>query len=192
MATAPSTLRVDPITKVLGNFGKWQLSTMLIIFLCKVPTSWFMAIILFTAPAPNPGIFLSYLKKICLNDHILWTGDFWCTPPSHLPGEYTADWIARAHPIKVDYHNRSSIDYCEVFTEFWENPLKYFGPNHTIIDTKNLNTRKCANYTFNPNYHSMVADFNLVCGRELLVPLSQCFHIFGLLVGGIIAYFLLK
>lgn len=55
MATAPSTLRVDPITKVLGNFGKWQLGAMLIIFLCKVPTSWFMAIIIFTAPAPNPG-----------------------------------------------------------------------------------------------------------------------------------------
>lgn len=55
MATAPSTLRVDPITKVLGNFGKWQLGAMLIIFLCKVPTSWFMAIIIFTAPAPDPG-----------------------------------------------------------------------------------------------------------------------------------------
>lgn len=55
-SVAPSsTLRVDPITKVLGNFGKWQLGAMLIVFLCKIPSSWFMAIILFTAPAPNPG-----------------------------------------------------------------------------------------------------------------------------------------
>lgn len=31
MATAPAQAqRVDPITKVLGNFGKWQLTAMLI------------------------------------------------------------------------------------------------------------------------------------------------------------------
>lgn len=119
-------------------------------------------------------------------------GDFWCTPPANLPVEFTKDWVDRAHPIIVDHHNRSRVNFCEVFTIFWEKPLEYFGPNHTTIDTKNLTTTKCTNFTFNPNYHSLVADFNLICGRELLLPLSQCFHIFGLLVGGIIAYFLLK
>ncbi|XP_031635382.1 organic cation transporter-like protein isoform X2 [Contarinia nasturtii] len=155
MATAPSTLRplprVDPVTKVLGNFGKFQLSAMLIIFLCKIPTSWFMAIIIFTAPA-------------------------------------------RAHPHKLDKHNRTFVDYCEVFTELWNSPLEYFNtPNQTsLIETKNFTTMKCTHFTFKPEYHSLVADFKLICGRELLLPLSQCFHIFGLLVGGIVAYFLLK
>lgn len=175
MATAPvpATPRTDPVTKVLGNFGKWQLSAMLIIFLCKMPTCWFMAIIIFTAPAPNPG-------------------DYWCTPPENFPAEYTADWIARAHPVKIDRHNRSQIDYCRVFSDFWEKPSNYFGPNHTQIDTTNLTTIKCKNYTYHPEYHSLVAEFNLICGRELLLPLTQCFHIFGLLVGGIVAYFTLK
>lgn len=173
MATAPSSQRIDPITKVLGKFGKFQLTAMLIIFLCKIPTSWFMAIVLFSASSPDPG-------------------DFWCTPPAKLPAEYTSDWIARAHPVKMDHHNRSKIDYCQVYTEYWENPLKYFGPNHTKIDKKNLTTTKCKNYSFNPDFNSLVADFGLICGRELLVPLSQCFHIFGLLVGGIVAYFMLK
>ncbi|XP_055297446.1 organic cation transporter protein-like [Sitodiplosis mosellana] len=173
MVTAPPSARIDPVTQCLGNFGKWQLSAMLIIFLCKVPTSWFMAIVLFSASSPNPG-------------------DFWCTPPANLTAEFEKDWIARAHAIKMDHHNHPKINYCEVYTEYWENPLKYFGPNHTTIDTKHLPTRKCTNYTFNPKFHSLVADFGLICGRELLVPLSQCFHIFGLLVGGIIAYFMLK
>lgn len=132
-----------------------------------------MAIILFTAPAPNPG-------------------DYWCTPPTDLPENYTVDWIAQAHPVRYDNHNHSKINYCEVYTEMWNNPLDYFGRNYTQIDTTNFTTKKCQHFTFHPNFHSLAADFSLICGRELLIPLSQCFHIFGLLVGGILAYFLLK
>lgn len=170
---ATSTLRVDPVTKVLGNYGKWQLASILIIFLCKVPTSWFTAIIIYTTPAPNPG-------------------EYWCTPPSDLPEEYTTEWIARAHPKRLNFHNTSYVNYCEVFSDFWERPLDYFGPNLTIIDTTNFTTTKCTNFTFNPNFYSMVADFSLVCDRDYWVPLSQMFHIGGLLIGGIVAFFMLK
>lgn len=173
MVTAPSVQRVDPVTKVLGNFGKWQLSAMLIVFLCKLPTSWFMAIIIFTAKSPNPG-------------------DVWCTPPADLPAEYQKDWISKAHPVTYDSDNISHTNYCNVYTELYNNPLDYFGPNYTQIDTSNFTTSKCTNFTFNPNFHSLVVEFNLVCGRDLLVSLSQCFHIGGLLVGGIVAYFILK
>lgn len=132
-----------------------------------------MAIILFTAPAPNPG-------------------DFWCTPPSDLPENYKADWIANAHPVRQDNHNNLKINFCEVYSEIFNNPLNYLGKNDTKLNTTNFTARKCQNFTFHPDYHSLVADFGLVCGRQLLVPLSQCFHIFGLLVGGILAYYLLK
>lgn len=173
MATAPSSLRTDPVLKVLGSFGKFQLKTMLIIFLCKIPTVWFMAVIIFTAPAPNPG-------------------DYWCKPPEELPSEYLSDWIAHAHPMKVNNHNKTSVDYCYVYKDFIERPLDFFGPNKIEYDVKNMTTVKCKYYAFNPNYFSLVAEFDLVCGRELLLPLSQCFHIFGLLTGGIIAYTMLK
>lgn len=172
MATAPN-IHTDPVAKVLGNFGKFQLRTMLIIFLCKMPTSWFMAIIIFTAPAPKPG-------------------DFWCTAPDTLPSEYISDWIESAHPMRVDHHNRSHIDYCHVFKDFIERPLDFLGPNRTELNTTNLTAVKCTNFSFNPDYHSLVADFQLICQRELLLPLTQCFHIFGLLCGGIFAYFMLK
>lgn len=174
MTTAPATPTTDPVAQVLGNFGKWQLRTMLIIFLCKVPTSWFMAIIIFTAPAPNPG-------------------EFWCTPPEDLPDEYLDDWIANAHVRTIDYRNNSRTDYCHVYADLMDDPLDFFGPNKTReIFSSNMSVVECKNITFHSDFLSLVEDFELVCGRKLLLPLSQCFHIFGLLVGGVIAYVMLK
>lgn len=167
-------VRIDPITKTLGNFGKWQLSAMLIVFLCKVPTSWFMAAVIFTAPAPNPG-------------------DFWCTPPYEVPSNYTPDWIAKAQPKQFSsYNNRTTVNYCEVYVEVWNNPMDFIGPNKSDIFPKNLTTVECERFSFNPDYYSLVADYSLVCDRHFWVSLSQCFHIFGLLIGGIIAYYMLK
>lgn len=167
-------VRIDPITKTLGNFGKWQLSAMLIVFLCKVPTSWFMAAVIFTAPAPNPG-------------------DFWCTPPYEVPNNYTADWIAKAHPKQFSsYNNRTTVNYCDVYVEVWNNPMDFIGPNKSDIVPKNLTTVECERFSFNPDYYSLIADYSLVCDRHFWVSLSQCFHIFGLLIGGIIAYYMLK
>jgi len=40
----------DFIGQFLGPFGKWQLRTILIIYLCKIPSSWFMSCIIFSAP----------------------------------------------------------------------------------------------------------------------------------------------
>lgn len=65
---------IDVCRKMMGNFGKWQLKAMLMIFLCKIPTSWFMAVIIFTAPAPGPG-------------------DYWCRPPNDMNLSSSNDWI---------------------------------------------------------------------------------------------------
>ncbi|EDW83349.2 uncharacterized protein Dwil_GK22803 [Drosophila willistoni] len=45
----------DIIAHILGDFGVWQLRSILIIFLCKIPAAWFMALIIFTAPEIYPG-----------------------------------------------------------------------------------------------------------------------------------------
>lgn len=49
--------KVDAVGQITGPWGKWQLRTVLLIFLCKIPSSWFMACIIFTAPAPRHGEF---------------------------------------------------------------------------------------------------------------------------------------
>uniref|UniRef100_A0A1A9VVZ1 Major facilitator superfamily (MFS) profile domain-containing protein n=1 Tax=Glossina austeni TaxID=7395 RepID=A0A1A9VVZ1_GLOAU len=51
----PLTPGKDVINHVIGDFGIWQLRTILIIFLCKIPASWFMACIIFTAPELYPS-----------------------------------------------------------------------------------------------------------------------------------------
>lgn len=170
----PTPIHEDPISKVLGNFGKWQLRTMLIIFLCKVPTSWFMAIVIFTAPAPYPG-------------------EYWCTPPQGLSGELLNEWVSMAHVKSINNRNRTITDYCHVYLDLMENPWDFIGPNKTRdLLPMNMTTVACENFTFQSDYYSLVEEFVWVCERKHLISLSQCFHIFGLLVGGIIAYFMLK
>lgn len=166
-------MAVDVIAKTLGNFGKWHLRTLLIIFLCKIPTSWFMAVVIFAATAPKPG-------------------DYWCKPPNLLPEEYRNEWIQKAHPVKLN-HGKSVIDYCSVYKDVYDEPFKYFGSNSTnAIPMTNETSIKCSKYEFAPDYHSLTADFQMFCGGEMLLPITQMFHIFGLLCGGLVAYHSLK
>ncbi|KAH8278445.1 hypothetical protein KR018_003396 [Drosophila ironensis] len=44
----------DVINQILGDFGPWQLRSLFILFLCKIPAAWFMACIVFTAPDLYP------------------------------------------------------------------------------------------------------------------------------------------
>ncbi|KAH8330558.1 hypothetical protein KR067_004955 [Drosophila pandora] len=44
----------DVVNQILGDFGPWQLRSLLILFLCKIPAAWLMACILFTAPDLYP------------------------------------------------------------------------------------------------------------------------------------------
>jgi hypothetical protein len=70
----------DVIGNVCGPFGKWQLRTVLLIFLVKIPSSWFMACIIFTAPAPR-------------------SGEVYCKPPKQMDElNQDKDWIKISHP----------------------------------------------------------------------------------------------
>lgn len=179
---------VDIIGKMTGDFGKWQLKAVLIIFLIKIPASWFMAIIIYSAPAPK-------------------VGDFWCKPPQEILDNLTdfdhKYWIKMSHP-KINNAGGSKqfqLDFCNVYKDVYDNkemlyqkiknstdsPIfenNIFNENRTIIP--------CETFHFNDAKHTIITEFNLVCSKKLLVTFSQCMHIFGLLIGGIIAYHLLK
>lgn len=43
----------DIVSETLGDWGKWQQRSILLIFLCKIPACFCMAIIIFTAPVPR-------------------------------------------------------------------------------------------------------------------------------------------
>lgn len=179
MAAEVEDCDIDVCRKMMGNFGKWQLKAMLMIFLCKIPTSWFMAVIIFTAPAPGPG-------------------DYWCRPPNDI-NISSNDWIRISSPwIDANLNEKGHYDICHVYKNVFENTSNFMEYDRGEWRLKNElpdhgnETVACDNFVFKSRYHSLVARFSLVCSRTLMLALSQSFHILGLLIGGIIAYYLVR
>lgn len=166
----------DLVSQLTGDFGKWQLKALLIIFLCKIPTSWFMAVILFSAPSPKHG-------------------DFWCRPPSHVTN-HTA-WIAMSHPVVRSPTNEVSFDFCNVYREIYDKMDDRVATNKSLIEfmgerNSSQEVVPCKEFIFNTPFRTVVTDYGLVCGRKFLGAFAQCVHIFGLLVGGVVAFYCLK
>lgn len=160
----------DLVAEVTGQFGKWQLKAVLIIFLCKIPTSWFMAVILYSAPAPQ-------------------NGDFWCRPPEHLANHSQWNRTLAMHPMVDD----QQIDYCQVYREIYEPPVVNGTSLPAAAGRRNQSdVVPCEEFVFNVDFHSVIVEFGLVCGRKLLSAFAQSFHILGLLIGGVIANYLLR
>lgn len=165
----------DVVGKTVGDFGKWQLRTILIIFLCKIPTSWFMAVVIYTAPQPN-------------------IGEHWCRPPEYFKPPSPVEWMQIAHPWRNGTDKLPHMDVCHVYKDVYDNPHMFFGAekNESIVAMLNRTIIPCTSFVFDSDFHSLIAEFNLICSKALLLNLSQCFHIFGLLCGGILAYMMLK
>lgn len=167
----------DIFARVTGNFGKWQLRAVLIIFLCKIPTSWFMAVVIYTAPAPK-------------------VGSYWCRPV--VP--HQEKWKDVYHPA-TKLSSTPHIDYCSVYKELHDSPDRYMEDLIRLNRSKSLGGSEnninntilpCEHFTFKSGFRSVIVEYELVCNRKYLLSLSHCFHIFGLLLGGIAAYRLLK
>ncbi|XP_059610465.1 organic cation transporter protein isoform X1 [Phlebotomus argentipes] len=168
--------KVDIIGKVVGDWGCFQLRTVLLIFLCKIPSAWFMSCIIFTAPAPRHG-------------------DFFCKPPPHLPivpEVNKTQWIKISHPAVLDAADQElNIDFCNVYEDALDHVHKYFNrsdvSNPWIEPERNAtNIIPCESFEHHSDYKSIITDFDLVCSRDILVATTQFFHLFGVLWGGII------
>lgn len=81
------------IGKVCGPIGKWQVRTILLIFLVKIPSSWFMACLIFTAPSPR-------------------SGEVYCKPPGvDSKFQNDKDWIKISHPQIGEVTDREFSKY---------------------------------------------------------------------------------
>ncbi|XP_030373750.1 solute carrier family 22 member 4 [Scaptodrosophila lebanonensis] len=174
--------KVDAVGQITGQWGKWQLRTVLLIFLCKIPSSWFMACIIFTAPAPRHG-------------------EFFCKPPHTVSAQNATQWIKVSHPQKEEVDDREfTIDFCNVYQDAQQHAHHYYKyadkeqeprvweqPEH-----RNANVIPCTEFQHQAEYHSIVTQYDLVCSRDILVSVTQFFHLFGVLTGGILANHLLK
>ncbi|XP_016997561.2 solute carrier family 22 member 4 isoform X1 [Drosophila takahashii] len=174
--------KVDAVGRITGPWGKWQLRTVLLIFLCKIPSSWFMACIIFTAPAPRHG-------------------EFFCKPPNTIGAQNQTQWIKVSHPQKEESDDQEfSIDFCNVYQDAQEHAHHYYNYENSEQEPRvwekplhrNSNVIPCTEFQHEADYHSVVTQYDLVCSRDILVSVTQFFHLFGVLTGGILANQLLK
>lgn len=164
----------DIIRDVVGDFGKWQLRTTLLIYLCKIPSAWFMACIIFTAPFAQ-------------------SGEYFCR--RSIESSDPDVWISAAHPTTGAPN--STIDYCYVYTNAEQRiPLNATSSqsDHNVGVDANVNDSvlACAEFEHRSIYDSLVTQFDLVCSRTILIAVTQFWHLFGVLTGGILATLLLN
>lgn len=144
MQTTPSG---DVTADMLGQWGPWQRRAVFLIFLCKIPSAWFMACIIFTAPTPQPG-------------------EFFCRP--------SVDMFEQLHQDSTSRDLELNLDSCRLYDDY----------NGTGIP--------CNSFEHNSDIISLVTQFDLVCSKTILIAVTQFFHLFGVLTGGILALKLLK
>lgn len=179
--------KIDIIGRINGKFGKWQLRTVLLIFLTKIPSAWFMACIIFTAPAPRFGEFF------CSPTTDVLESDTW----DDILEENKTQWIRISHPMK--HHAKDgeiTVDLCNVYADADMHVEHYFkhvsNTNPWLVQKRNASIVPCRSFVHDADYRSIITDYNLVCSRDILVATTQFFHLFGVLTGGLLATNLLK
>jgi hypothetical protein len=177
----------DFIADFLGPIGKWQIRTIFLVYLTKIPASFFMACIIFTAPTPQAG-------------------EIYCKPPVPDNTEVLAhEWIKIAHPIKALRADQEIIiDFCNVQKDAFEHVTKYLNRtnnfNNTYSDFNIFNVSNdgtdnlvpCSTFEEETVYNSIITQFDLYCSRDILVAVTQFCHLFGVLCGGIVTHYMLK
>lgn len=124
--------------------------------------------LIFTAKSPTPG-------------------EIFCRPPATININGTISWIKSAHKEKFNrVENEDSYDFCRVY----KNAAASYLNSSVEIRGNELDT--CSTFEHKPIYFSLIHQYELFCSREALVSLTQTFHLLGVLIGGIIAFYMLK
>lgn len=143
----------DVISQVIGNWGRWQLRAVFLIYLCKIPSAWFMACIIFTAPTPRYG-------------------EFFCRAPAEIAASLAitnateSQWSILSMANAATHEQSLEVDFC----------LQH---NETEIP--------CQDFEHSSAFNSLITEFDLVCSKTILIAVTQFFHLFGVLTGGIFA-----
>ncbi|XP_065372163.1 solute carrier family 22 member 3 [Calliphora vicina] len=171
----------DIVQTINGNFGRWQLRTIVLIFLCKIPTAWFTICVIYTAPTPQKG-------------------DYYCKPGEFLETNSTLTDNYMSYNLQKDIQSTDKqfqVDACHTYkatleTSFAHKNLRNYSnpfskPKQRTTQQLNVHLVPCINFEHNSEYQSLVTQFDLVCSRELLVSMTQSFHALGALIGGLVA-----
>lgn len=116
-------------------------------------------------------------------------GDIYCHPPDNIfISNSTSLWIKAAHVSGYSViEDEESYDICMTYSNAVE---RYLNSSNGHKDEVVSCTR--FQHKVEDSYFSLIHQYDLYCDRSALVPLTQSFHLLGVLIGGIIANYLLK
>ncbi|KAH8278442.1 hypothetical protein KR018_003393 [Drosophila ironensis] len=172
----------DVVEQVNGSFGHWQLRTILLIFLCKIPSAWFTVIIVYTAPYP-------------------WKGELVCRPTDWNASESTRlEHLSHNAPPWQEARSTDrlfNVDVCNAYAQsltrkFVKSHGKEWNASETDSGKHLQSSLPCEHVEHMTDYNSIITQFDLICSRRVLVALTQSFHALGALIGGLMAYSALK
>ncbi|KAL5281705.1 hypothetical protein ACFFRR_005194 [Megaselia abdita] len=55
-----------------------------------------------------------------------------------------------------------------------------------MTNTSNAHEESCNEFKYDSQFYSLIMQFNLVCDRDILIAWTQFWHLFGILVGGVL------
>ncbi|KAH8420773.1 hypothetical protein KR222_004332 [Zaprionus bogoriensis] len=158
-APPPTT---DVVQQINGNYGRWQLRTILLIFLCKIPTAWFMACIIYTAPYPQRGELVCHPAS--------WNGS-----QNQQNSHRNTDRLFSVQVCNA-YAQSLSQRFVQRYGQSWNASASAQEP------------MPCERVEHHTEYKSLITEFDLICSRRVLVALTQSFHALGALLGGLLAH----
>lgn len=135
------------------------------------------------------------IRMICIFLQLIFTaksptpGEIFCKPPGEVRVNDTDKWIKAAHKkIFNRVENEEAFDFCNIKEKAAE---KYLAAE-IATDDSNENLVSCSSFEHHPTYFSLIHQYDLFCSREALIALTQSFHLLGVLIGGVIAFNMLK
>lgn len=178
--------RSDVIWDTIGGWGRWQKRSVFLVFICKIISCWFMAIILFTSPIPKPSSVRCYSE---VNDTFAGIDESNITINKYR-------WYTVLHPHRIVPTDRPfDIDFCDVTADINEHIYRDSRDNNSEEENENqMNTLivPCHTFTHRSFISAKRTTFDWVCSRNIVAAFTQLFYLFGVLSGGILAWRLLE
>lgn len=177
-ASEVHTFEIDVIGDILDNCRSWQLRTIFIIYLTKIPTAFFMACIVYTAPVPQRA------HIFCIdNAHTLTTVK---------------------HPPVISVNDQEfDLSYCDTIADIEDHAKMYYGDdkfempwNVVNITRSGIDVHNHSNFMpcdlFNFKSAQSVTTYDVICSRGGLVVVTQGMHLVGILFSGVLLRYSLK
>lgn len=165
------------ILDTIGEFGRWQKRTAVLVFLSKTISCWCMAIILFNAPTQKSYPIHCY-SEIDADDGSAQLADVNDTSGYR--------WQQILHPeVVAPYDKPFEIDFCDLPDDIGEH-----------IDRDSVfpwnKTMHCDSLRHEKFIHKKRTRFDWLCSRNIVAAFTQISFLFGVLTGGVIALILAK